>query len=209
MSRVSMAMRKHYLHQELANLNAMARDISRKFMELHRYAAAVARGRMTLLDMAGMPGSAKLLASSFVLGYHNQVVPSALDKSAKLWATDNSKNDPKVYAFNMDLFKNRIASMHDNPNYEEQLLNKCNGNKEQWVQERMNDDYKNNMYQQALEAEEKEFRKQKEAEIKVIEDDLQQQQLMNNSRMEAVKQELANVEKAEPETIKRSMGTYA
>lgn len=213
MSRVSFAMRKQYLHQQLNDLNNKAKEISRKFMELHKYAAAVARGKMTLMDLAGMPKGCELFANAFVIGYYAPkvgVMPKALERAATLWANDQGKTDPNIRGKEYMGFKNLIKDMHENPELYEANRIKEFGNDEQALNNaKMLDAYKEHLFQEAIKAEENEYRKAKEAEIKVTEDELQQEKLMNDSRLEAVKQELANVEKAEPEAIKRSMGQYA
>ena len=50
--------------------------------------------------------------------------------------------------------------------------------------------------------------KEKEKEIKVIEDDINMQQQQNNTRLEVTKTELKQVEEAEKAAIDRSKAVY-
>ena len=208
MSRVTLAIRKMFLHQQMSDLNAKNMRLSQKLMELHKYSASVARGYINLKEMAGMPISCRNLAAGFALSQFN-VNNNALNRAAMTWAANNSNPRTGVSAQDQySYFQGAVREMIDNPNLFEAKINSIPDERAR-NEEFMRVNFMKQMFEDAQKTEQRENAKIEQEKIKIIEDDIQQQKLVNDSRLEAVKNELQSVEQGEKEAIKRSTPQYA
>lgn len=208
MSRVMLAQRKMFLHMQLSFYNKIALDLSRKLHELHKYSASVAKGFISPMAMAGMPRSCMGLANGliFAQGIANH---NAMKKASTIWGQHNGNPAKGMSAGQASqYYQNVVSDMLDNPDRYNQSIAGIQ-NDDVRNREMMENQYMLNMFDEALKEERREITKQKEAEIKEIEDDITIQQQLNNTRLEVTKTELKQVEEAEKAAIDRSKSVYA
>lgn len=208
MSRVMLAQRKMFLHMQLSYFNKIALDLSQKLHELHKYSASVAKGFVSPLAMAGMPRSCMGLAIGLAYGQF-KVNNDALRKSAIIWG--NQHGNPAMGMSAIDAanqFGSTIREMLENPNAYNQKIASI-PDEQARNNEIMKNEYMFHLFKEAQKEEQRELAKQKQQEIKVIEDDITMQQQLNNTRLEVTKTELKQVEEAEKAAIDRSKSVYA
>ena len=243
MSRVQIARRKMYLHQQLSNYNRVAMRLSERLHELHKFSASIARGFMSPFDLAGMPISCLARAESyFATQYGPLVGANVFDRVYKTCMASNNPNltvlaDPN----NPQNVENVLKAVQERMPFDETFVQNglgyggfdanigtppakyygpLSGNRQEYTAGGM--DYSDpnlkreqqcaaleHMVRNAYKEELREMHKAEAEKIKVVEDEITQEQQLNNTRIQVTQTELKEVEQHEKDAIDRAKATYA
>ena len=250
MSRVQIARRKMYLHQQLSNYNRVAMRLSERLHELHKYSASIARGFMSPFALAGMPVSCLSRAACFFQNQMSDAVASSVmarvrnvgmlsqnpvlsnlaqDGNRVLGALEYVQNRMPLdeisarngLSWNALTANNPPGALAPQDKYVSSLLGKgtnINTNNQQTAAGAQPGIYYTpnqenaaieHMVRNAYKEELRELQKAEAEEIKVIEDEITQEQQLNNTRIQVTQTELKEVEQHEKDAIDRSKATYA